>query len=67
MQWQEYKNGNWIDIPGATRNTLAKDFPSTTLPGIYDYRLTALKQAIWESPLAKLRLPSFPLLSIQFL
>ena len=42
FQWQESNDGvNWTDISGATITTFSKNFPSSTVPGTYRYRLSA--------------------------
>lgn len=42
FQWQQRINGaNWTDIPGAITTSFSKNFPSTQVPGVYEYRLSA--------------------------
>jgi len=44
LQWQQNSNGGgWQDIPGATTNILSPNFPATTAPGTYQYRLSAVE------------------------
>jgi gliding motility-associated-like protein len=44
LQWQQNINGTgWVDIPGATTITLAKDFPANMMAGIYLYRLSVVE------------------------
>ena len=42
FQWQQSINaGLWTDIPAATTTSFIKNFPSSTIAGIYTYRLSA--------------------------
>jgi gliding motility-associated-like protein len=51
LQWQEsISGGTWTDIPGATTNSLGKNFPSGTVPGTYAFRLSAAEAGNMGSP-----------------
>ena len=39
-QWQQrFNNGTWSDIPGQTTTSLSRNFPVSTVAGVYDFRL----------------------------
>lgn len=46
FQWQESRDSGltWTDIPGAHADTLNRDFPASTRPGTYQYRLSVSQQ-----------------------
>jgi gliding motility-associated-like protein len=44
LQWQQNINGSgWTDIAGEHAFTLQRDFPAGTVPGSYQYRLSAVE------------------------
>lgn len=60
LQWQQSIDGGaWTDIPGATTNTYMQNFPSTTAPGTYAFRLSAAEAGNMASQ--KCRVSSQPL------
>jgi gliding motility-associated-like protein len=59
-QWQHSTDGiTWTDIPGAAMTSLSRNFPATTSPGKYLYRLTAAEAGNMNSP--QCRIASDPL------
>lgn len=59
-QWQHSTDGTtWTDIPGAVTTSLSRDFPATTAPGKYLYRLAAAEAGNFSSP--QCRVASKPL------
>ena len=51
VQWQQRTNGGaWSDIVGATSLNYIRNFPVTTLAGIYSFRLTAAEAGNMNTP-----------------
>lgn len=58
FQWQSLNNNSWTDIPGETTTTLTRNFPATTAPGNFVYRLTVAEAGNMGS--AQCRIASTP-------
>ncbi len=57
-QWQRNTNGVWTDIPGANTTSYTENFPATTPPGNYFFRLAVVELGNVNS--VKCRVVSLP-------